>query len=232
MLLLSAMLLLSGMLLLGGTRSAQGQASQPAWPDTYLARIEALAALQTLNAELLSHDSATSTLERWCAEHRLATPARIVAIRVAGIDKPPTSLQRRELGVSEAEPLRYRRVRLACGTIVLSEADNWYVPSRLSADMNRQLDTSDVPFGRVVQPLRFQRHTLEALLLWHPLPDGWDMGAAVPAAGSGVLAIPAQVLEHRAVLTLPDGTPFSEVLETYTNGIFGFIDGILQSSPN
>jgi hypothetical protein len=170
-------------------------------------------------------------LERWCAEHRLAAPARIVAIRAAAIDKPPTSQQRLELRVSETEPLRYRRVRLACGTVVLSEADNWYVPSRLSADMNRQLDTSDVPFGKVVQPLRFQRHTLEALLLWHPLPDGWDMGTAT-AAGNGVLAIPAQVLEHRAVLTLPDGTPFSEVLETYTNGIFGFIAGILQSSPN
>jgi chorismate-pyruvate lyase len=224
--------LLAGMLLLGGALAAEAQASQPAWPDTYLSRIEALAALETLNAELLSHDSATSTLERWCAEHRLAAPARIVAIRAAAIDKPPTSQQRLELRVSEAEPLRYRRVRLACGTVVLSEADNWYVPSRLSADMNRQLDTSDVPFGKVVQPLRFQRHTLEALLLWHPLPDGWEMGAAPPQAGKGVLAIPAQVLEHRAVLTLPDGTPFSEVVETYTNGVFGFIAGIVQSSPN
>ena len=31
----------------------------------YVLRVEALALLQTLNAELLSHDSATLTLERW-----------------------------------------------------------------------------------------------------------------------------------------------------------------------
>jgi hypothetical protein len=31
-----------------------------------------------------------------------------------------------------------------------------------------------------------------------------------------MLEIPDAVLEHRAVLTLPDGTPFSEVVETYT----------------
>ena len=46
------------------------------WPDTPIARIEALALVETLNADLLSHDSATLTLDRWCADHRLAEPAR------------------------------------------------------------------------------------------------------------------------------------------------------------
>jgi hypothetical protein len=54
------------------------------WPDSFVARVEALALLQTLNADLLSHDSATATLERWCDVHRLASPARIVAQRVPG----------------------------------------------------------------------------------------------------------------------------------------------------
>ena len=36
------------------------------------------------------------------------------------------------------------------------------------------------------------------------------------------LAIPAEVLRHRAVLTLPDGTPFSEVIETYTGEVLAF----------
>ena len=35
------------------------------WPGDRLGRVEALAVLQTLNAELLSHDSATATLEHW-----------------------------------------------------------------------------------------------------------------------------------------------------------------------
>lgn len=222
----------AALLLQGGVCAADSQPAQPAWPDTFVTRVEALAVLETLNAELLSHDSATATLEHWCAEHRLATPARVIAMRVIGIDKPPTSLQRRDLHVTESEPLRYRRVRLTCGAVALSEADNWYVPSRLTAEMNQQLETSDTPFGKVVQPLRFQRHTLAADLLWHPLPDGWEMGSAAAPAGSGALAIPAQVLQHRAVLTLPDGTPFSEVLETYTSGVFGFSRAAPQSSPN
>src|SRR6266403_817697 len=56
--------------------SAVGRA--PAWPDTFVARVEAVALLQTLNVNLLSHDSATLTRERWCDVHRLASPARIV----------------------------------------------------------------------------------------------------------------------------------------------------------
>jgi chorismate-pyruvate lyase len=228
----SAALLLLDVLSAAVLCAADLPRSQPAWPDTFTARVEALAVLETLNAELLSHDSATATLEHWCAEHRLATPARVTALRVTGIDKPASAEQRRDLHVSDSEPLRYRRVRLTCGTVALSEADNWYVPGRLTAEMNQQLETSDTPFGKVVQPLRFQRHTLSADLLWHPLPEGWQMGAAAPRPGKGALAIPAQILRHRAVLTLPDGTPFSEVVETYTDGIFGFTLGGVQSSPN
>jgi hypothetical protein len=83
-------------------------------------------------------------------------------------------------------------VRLLCGTVVLSEADNWYVPARLSPEINKQLDTTDTPFGRAVQQLHFHRHTISA------------------------------TVEHRAVLTLPDGTPFSEVVETYTGNVLAF----------
>ena len=194
----------------------------PIWPDTFVARVEAVALLQTLNANLLSHDSATATLEHWCDDHRLAFPARIVAVRVPGSDKPVSPEQRRDLGVTTAEPIRYRRVRLLCGSVVLSEADNWYVPSRLTAEMNGLLNSTDVPFGRVVQSLHFLRHTLSSTLLWNPLPDGWEMNAVPPQAESAVLTIPSVVLQHRAVLSLPDGTPFSEVVETYTAGVFAF----------
>src|SRR5262249_6283355 len=176
----------------------------------------------TLNADLLSHDSATLTLERWCAQHRLASPPRIVAERVAAPDKAPTAEQRRELGVNADDPVRYRRVRLRCGSLVLSEADNWYVPARLTADMNHTLDTSDIPFGRVVQPLHFRRHTISVRLLAPLLPEAWEMSARVPTEQGGRLPLPAQVLEHRALLMLPEGTPISEVVETYTANVLGF----------
>ena len=95
------------------------------WQESFTARLEALALLETLNAELLSHDSATLALDHWCAAHRLASPPHIVAERVNGADQAPTDEQRQLLGVSATEPIGYRGVRLTCGDHVLSEADNW-----------------------------------------------------------------------------------------------------------
>lgn len=194
----------------------------PSWPDTPLSRTQALAELQTLNADLLSHPSATLTLERWCGAHHLAAEAKIVAHRVQGADKPLPDGFRAKLGIGADEPVRYRRVQLVCGDRVLSDADNWYVPSRLTAAMNRQLDHSDVPFGKVVQALHFRRQTLSAELLWSPLPDGWDRGAPLPPAGDKPLVVPAHVLQHRALLYTQDNRPFSALIETYTDQVLAF----------
>jgi chorismate-pyruvate lyase len=196
-----------------------GAVGSAAAPTALVVRLEAALLLQTLNAELLGHDSASLVLERWCSVHRLGTPARIVAQRVAGVRKAPTQEQRQTLRVAEQDEVRYRRVRLVCGGVVLSEADNWYVPARLTAAMNQQLDSTDTPFGLAVRPLNFQRHTLAAQVLWAVLPPQWEMR---PTRGIGTereLCLPPQVLQHRAVLTLPDGTPFSEVVETYTRNV-------------
>jgi chorismate-pyruvate lyase len=224
--------------MLMGSMVARAEVSVPArapmWPDTFVSRLEAQALLETFNAELLTHDSATLTLEHWCDIHRMASPPRVVAERVS-LDKPPSPDQRRELGIGPTESVRYRRVRLRCGSLVLSEADNWYVPSRLTKEMNELLDTSDTPFGKVVQGLHFQRRTLSSKLLWLPLPDGWEMrpiaGAGPGGAGLPGLSIPPMLLEHRALLTLADGTPFSEVVETYTNHILDFPAPLPGGSP-
>ena len=197
-------------------------ANATAWPDTPVTRVEALALLETLNADLLSNDSATLTLDRWCGAHRMATPAKIVAERVHGNDKEATDEVRQLLGVTATDPVRYRHVRLHCGQHVLSEADNWYVPARLTPDMNKLLDTTDTAFGRAVQELHFRRRTLSARLLWSPLPEGWEMAGALPTAGRGPLQVPAETIQHRAVLSLPDGTPFSLVVETYTKEVLSF----------
>jgi len=207
----------------GALAENEGGKRAPAWSNDFTARVEALALLETLNADLLSHDSATLTLDRWCDAHQLASPAKVVAARDKDANKEATADQRRALSVSATEPLRYRRVKLMCGSHVLSEADNWYVPSRLLPDMNHQLETSDIAFGRAVAALHFQRRTLSATLLWSPLPDGWEVKAtALPDAGAKTLQIPHEVLRHQAVLTLPDGTPISEVVETYTGDVLAF----------
>lgn len=192
------------------------------WPGDLAGRLASLATLQSLEIELLTRDSATVTLDDWCARHRIAAPgSRIVADRESGTRKEPTPEQRRLLGVSAQEPVEYRRVRLRCGTHILSEADNWYVPSRLTPQMNAALAGTNTPFGRVVAPLRFHRQTLAARLLWAPLPAGWDSGTALPAADAP-LDIPEHVIENQALLVTSAGVPISIVTETYTRGVLDF----------
>ncbi|HXP01236.1 MAG TPA: hypothetical protein VN813_12095 [Luteibacter sp.] len=201
--------------------ASSAQAREP-FTDDVASRTQALALLQTLNATLLSHPSATLTLEQWCGAHALAPDVKILARRVKGQDKPLPDEERAALGIGPDEPVRYRRVQLACGEHVLSEADNWYVPARLTPEMNQILDTTDQPFGKVVQALHFHRQTLSADLLWSPLPTGWEMDAPLPAQHKGALAIPHEVLRHRAVLYTESNQPFSLVVETYTSEVLAF----------
>jgi hypothetical protein len=154
--------------------------------------------LRAFEAALDGADSATMVLQRWCADRHLADPSVIRAERVLGADKPADAEVRRRLEAAPDEPIRFRHVRLACGTHVLSEADNWYRPNRLTDEMNRRLDETDTPFGVVVRPLDFHRVTLAV---------EW------PAAGRD------GVLRHRAVLVDHVGEPFSLVVETYTTEV-------------
>ncbi len=205
-----------------GILASAGIAAGQSIPDTGLARLEMTAVLETLNADLLSHDSATLTLERWCAVHHLADTDRIRAELVTAVERPATAEVRRDLAVGTAEPVRYRRVRLSCGGRVLSEADNWYVPRLLTPSMRQALETTDTPFGRVVLPLGFSRHVMEATLLWRPLAAGWEM-TGLPADRAGAIPVPAEILRHRAVLTTRAGVAFSVVVETYQRGMLAFV---------
>jgi len=184
------------------------------WTNNPLNRWQATALLQTLNAEILASPSATTSLEHWCGEHHLAAAAKLVAEPVKdAAPKPITPEQRQRLGIGPDEPVAYRHVRLRCGDHVLSEADNWYVPSRLTPEMNSLLATSDEPFGRVVRPLQPYRRTFAAKLLWSPLD--------VPP-GAARLDPPAAVFEHRAVLYTDANLPFSEVDEVYQRDVLDF----------
>ena len=217
---------------LGSMAVIAGCAPPPTRSADRVERIEAVALLQTLNADLLSHDSATLTLERWCAEHHLASPARIVARLLHGQATTMPDELRRHLELAPDEPLGYRHVQLVCGERVLSEADNWYVPARLTDAMNRALDTSDEPFGKVVRPLGFERRTLSSETLWLPLPSGWELaGTKKPEAYAGPLQVPAAVLRHTAVLYDAQRRPFSVVVETYTNQLFAFGEWLRLLAP-
>jgi hypothetical protein len=157
-------------------------------------------AARALNADLLAHDSASEVLGRWCVTHHLADPPVIKALRDRAVDKPAGDEVRGLLRAPAGTEVRYRRVRLVCGDQVLSEADNWYVPARLTDEMNHRLEETDTPFGLVVKPLGFHRQ-------WLGQGDPLISGAA-EAADPGVF-------RHAAVLIAASGLPFSVVVETY-----------------
>lgn len=180
--------------------------------------------MQTVNASLLASRSATAALEQWCGSHKISSEPKIVAHRLAGPEKEPSAETRARLAVSEGEPIKYRRVELSCGGHVLSEADNWYVPGRLSVEMNRALETTETPFGKAVAALQPFRRTIEMKMRFSPLPDGWELSAdpATIQKPEGVLSLPHALFEHKAVLYSADQRPFSEVHETYTNELLDF----------
>lgn len=147
---------------------------------------------------LAHNDSATAALSQWCATRRIAASAEIVAETERGVNIAPPSAVRTALGVDADEPLAFRHVRLRCGRTVLSDAQNWYVPARLTPAMNTALETTRTPFGTVVRPLGFRRERLEG-----------RRGRAEGCPGGTVLS-------HKAVLRLGDGRAISLVTECYT----------------
>ena len=213
----------AGLVVAALSLAASTAQAAPAWPDSPMGRLEVLAVIQQLNGALLASRSATATLEAWCGDHHMATPARVSAELVRGVDRPASAEVRQQLQAGPDEVVKYRRVRLACGGHVLSEADNWYLPGRLTPEMNRLLETTDTPFGRAVQALHPMRQTLAAERLWSPLPPDWDrQGAWTATAVGGTLTIPPDLFRHRALLFDDQRRPFSEVVETYTAEVLDF----------
>ncbi len=186
-------------------------------PQPYVQRLRWQAQIQTLNADLLSHNSATAVLQSLC-DRREPTAPRIRAHRSEVTDTPEhMDAVRRDLGARPTEPVKHRRVELICGDVALSRADNWYLPGRLTPRMNAALDKTDTPFGVVVKELGFQRRTLSATMLFEPLPTGWERQPATELGEP--VSVPPEVLRHRAVLQTGYGRPFSLVVETYTDAV-------------
>lgn len=146
-------------------------------------------ALDALEAELTRGGIVTRVLEAWAG-------APVRAERVA-VHADASAATRLRLRAAADEPIGFRRVRLMVGGAVLSEADNWFVPGRLTPAMRAALDHSDTPFGRVIAPLAPRRETLACERL-----------AADP------------VLRVRALVLGGDGTPLAEVVELYRSAVF------------
>jgi DNA-binding GntR family transcriptional regulator len=163
-----------------------------------LAACAAPISLANFEQVLATNHSATEALTQWCRQRGMANPPQIVAQAVKSEMVSPDAAIRAMLAIDASEPVRYRQVHLLCGDTVLSIADNWYVPARLSPEMNHMLESSDIPFGRVVAPLGYTREQIASV---HGRAPGCPEGT---------------VLSVRAVLRLPDGRPISAVAECYT----------------
>jgi len=96
-------------------------------------------------------------------------------------------------------------VQLKCGDHILSEAENWYVPSRLTSAMNAALDGSDEPFGKVIRPLSPRRQTLALARHWSPIADKTVSSAPCDTP----------VFSHEAMVLDGDGKPLALVAEHY-----------------
>ncbi len=161
------------------------------------------AVIDAFQANLAAHASATKALGQWCKARGIDPEGQITVQFVRGADEASPADLRATLSVSAEEPLGYRHVKLVCGSAVLSEAHNWFVPARLSPEMNRQLAASDVPFGTVAASLAFTREPLASARRGDP---GCPAGA---------------IATHRALLRLPDGQPLALVVECYTEANLG-----------
>jgi chorismate-pyruvate lyase len=209
----SVMLSLSGSAVLGDAVTRAGNR----WPDTLLARTQAQALLESLNTGLLDAPTATAFLDQWCADHKFANGAKIRARIDASRVRPVSEEQRLRLQIGSSEHVAYRHVELVCGEVVLSEAENWYVPARLSPEMNRILATTDTPFGRVVQDLKPHRKTFAVEMFWKPAPGGAGDGSGAQDRPDAPLDIPWRLFKHSALVFNADQIPFSEVHESYTS---------------
>jgi hypothetical protein len=211
------------------------------WHDTPATRLAALALVESLNAELLASPSATLVLEHWCAAHQLAEPALVRAEPLGSQPDDVDDAIRRDLELDAHDLVIHRRVALSCGGRLLSVADNWYVPARLSQAMNQQLEHSQQPFGKVVAPLQPYRRTLSARLLWSPLAEGWELAPHHHAAGEAAgdapgaalrgplqLEVPQELFEHRALMSGSDHRPIAELRETYQRGLLDFPEPTLR----
>ncbi|HTI00421.1 MAG TPA: hypothetical protein VL752_05695 [Acidisoma sp.] len=201
-------------LILTAPAMAGAEQSAPFWPATPSGRAAAAARLDLLQQALRDEPSATLVLESWCARYHLAADPKIIAERVHGAPKPAPERVRHNLALRAGERLGYRRVQLLCGGRVLSDADNWYVPDRLTPAMNELLAHSDTPFGLAVRSLHFRRRTISSELLWQP----------EQAPSGDRLIIPDHVLRNVGLLTAASDQPISQVIENYTAAVLGAPD--------
>ena len=212
-------LLLANMLIFSGPASGldpvgRNAAAPPQTPGFILDKsISAYNSLSTLNQELVLTQSASLTLQTWCKQKNPTLEISLTAKQVRVPPKPATQTIRKLLKVGPEELIRFRHVLLNCGSQTFSEADNWYVPSRLEREMNWALDNSLTPFGVAVRSLSPTRMNLSSEVFPHS-DDKTSKLTTIRRDSPDEEQQSQIILRHRAVLQTQKG-PLCLVEEHY-----------------
>lgn len=202
-----------------------GRASGSASQDTAgnqpvpVAPAKATSLVRELSDHLLHASTATEGLHAWCVAHGLsAGPITVVKqdpdrYRYADDDVLD------ELRPGRHEHVAYRCVRLVRGQVVLSEADNWFIPDRLPPKVRSALEATDMPFGAAIARLRPSRRTY--FVRFPELSTANEAGAG----GCPVRLSPSMpILEHKAVVLDQNRQPLSVVSEHYCAALLSDVE--------
>ncbi|WP_133239305.1 hypothetical protein [Microvirga sp. KLBC 81] len=176
------------------------------------ARSQTDALIQDLSTRLIAGATATETLLAWCDEHGLSQGPISVACRQRHVLAAVPDDVRAALRPAAGETVHFRQVQIMRGPLPLATAENWFVPQRLTAGMNDVLQTTDVPFGTVVAPLRPSRRTLAARAQ-PPAVDPSEDPSRLSASAHP--SQPAIILEHKALICSGTGTALALVKEKF-----------------
>jgi uncharacterized protein YjiS (DUF1127 family) len=144
---------------------SDGRASGSASPVTLadqplpINRAKAAALVRELSDHLLHASTATEALHAWCAARGLSAGPITAAKQVPDRRRHADDDVLDELRPERHERIAYRCVRLVRGRVVLSEADNWFIPERLAPDVRSALAATGMPFGAALARLRPSRRT-------------------------------------------------------------------------
>ena len=112
--------------------------------------------VRLLCLHLMSFPTATSALAAWISARGMGSDVLRAEIMGVAYDNA---------GATRKGTIATRHVRLVCGSRVLSEATIVYRAYVLPDELRHQLETTDRPFGAVVEPLGpFRRTTLARVL--------------------------------------------------------------------
>jgi Domain of unknown function (DUF1127) len=205
---------------------ASGLASQDTAGDQPVPAPPAKAAalVRELSDHLLHASTATAALHAWCAAHGLS------AGPITAVKQDPDRHRYAdddvldELRPARHERIAYRCVRLVRGLVVLSEADNWFIPERLPPEVRSALEATDMPFGAAIARLRPSRRTY--FVRFPELNTASEAGTVGSPAG---LSPSTPILEHKAVVLDQNRQPLSVVSERYCAALLSGVETPFQA---